>query len=166
MNVAGQYITDYYRSHLTDIRLYIYRCTGDREVAKDLAQDAFVRLLGIDNIISAKMLPALVFRIVRNIVTDYFRKHTSRMEYEHFVTGDVLSGQQFSVYSMFDVTEHLERGIARLPENCRKVYCMNLLDGMKVSEISKSLGVSYKVVEHRLGFARKEIRRYMAPMAG
>jgi RNA polymerase sigma-70 factor (ECF subfamily) len=38
---------------------------------------------------------------------------------------------------------------------------MHIYGGMKVAEISQTLGEGYKSVEHRLGTARKTIRQYM-----
>ena len=61
--------------------------------------------------------------------------------------------------------EGLERGLARLPENCREVYRLHVYGGMKVSEISLRLGEGYKSVEHRLGTARKAMRQYMRQYA-
>jgi RNA polymerase sigma-70 factor (ECF subfamily) len=61
--------------------------------------------------------------------------------------------------------EQLERGLARLPENCREIYRMHIYDGMKVGEISRALGEGYKSVEHRLGSARKAMRHYLRKYA-
>ena len=64
-----------------------------------------------------------------------------------------------SVFSAHEIMERMERGLARVPENCREVYRMHIYDGMKVSEISQRLGEGYKSVEHRLGAARKAVRQ-------
>ena len=61
--------------------------------------------------------------------------------------------------------EQLERGLARLPENCREIYRLHIYDGMKVGEISRELGEGYKSVEHRLGAARKAMRQYLQKYA-
>jgi len=161
-----EYIADYYKKHLADVRLYFYRRTGDRELANDLAQDAFMRLLGIDNIISENSLPCLLRRIMRNLVMDYYRRRRTRWEYGRRITGHGAQDDVVTVHSMFDIIEQLERGMAHLSESSREVYRMNLLDGMKVSEISKKLNVEYKLVERRLYMARKVVRGYMASMAG
>ena len=55
----------------------------------------------------------------------------------------------------------LERGLVRLPENCREIYRLHIYGGMKVGEISRELGEGYKSVEHRLGTARKVMREYL-----
>lgn len=67
-----------------------------------------------------------------------------------------------SVFSAHEIMERMERGLARVPENCREVYRMHIYDGMKVSEISRQLGEGYKSVEYRLGTARKVVRAYLS----
>ncbi|MBP6527113.1 MAG: RNA polymerase, partial [Prevotella sp.] len=51
--------------------------------------------------------------------------------------------------------------ITSLSEHQQKIYRLNIYSGMKVSEISKTLDMNYKSVEHRLGSARKEVREYI-----
>ena len=69
-----------------------------------------------------------------------------------------------SVYSAQEMTEILERGIARLSHSHQVIYRMNVYEGMKVSEISDKLSLKYKSVENRLGAARRNIREYMSRM--
>lgn len=167
MDLSSQYIADYYQNHIADVRLFAYRFTGNMDVAKDIAQETFLRLLGIDNIISPELLPRLAIRVARNLVIDHFRRRATYEEYEHVIMSYGNSPMEvLTLYSMFGITEHLERGMARLPESSRSIYRMHLIDGMKVSEISKALDINYKSVERQLGMARKVIRKYMAPLVG
>ena len=66
-----------------------------------------------------------------------------------------------SVFFAADIVERMERGLVRIPENCRDIYRMHILDGMRVSEISEQTGVKYKTVENRLGLARRQMRQYL-----
>ena len=70
-----------------------------------------------------------------------------------------------SVFSAREIMEQLERGLARLPENCREVYRLHIYGSMKVGEISTQLNEGYKSVEHRLGAARKAMRQYLRKYA-
>lgn len=155
-------ITNYYIAHRDELLAYAVSRLGDCCLAEDIVQNVFLRLLTSDKVISAVTLPALVFAMTRNQVYDYFRHHTAVEQYEHYIKGvcSELTTDE-SILSAREVMEQLERGLARLPENCREIYRLHIYDGMKVGEISRELGEGYKSVEHRLGAARKAIRQYL-----
>lgn len=159
-------ISNYYIAHRDELLAYAGSRLGDSYLAEDIVQNVFLRLLTSDKMISEITLPALVFAMTRNQVYDYFRHHSAVEQYEHYIKGvcsELISDE--SIYSAREVMEQLERGLARLPENCREIYRMHIYDGMKVGEISRELGEGYKSVEHRLGSARKAMRHYLRKYA-
>ena len=153
-------ITEYYISHRDELLAFVSSRLGGSDFAEDIVQNVFLKLLTTDKMISEVTLPSLVYTVARNLITDYYRRHTNYEEYEHYIKSQGLSSQE-SVFSVREITERLERGLARLPENCREIYRMHIYGGMKVTEISQELGEGYKSVEHRLGFARKAMRQYL-----
>ena len=159
-------ITNYYIAHRDELLAYAVSRLGDCCLAEDIVQNVFLRLLTSDKVISAVTLPALVFAMTRNQVYDYFRHHTAVEQYEHYIKGvcSELTTDE-SILSAREVMEQLERGLARVPENCREIYRLHIYDGMKVGEISRELGEGYKSVEHRLGAARKAMRQYLQKYA-
>lgn len=166
-DASRKLITEFYSLHLEEIQAYVAKRMDYSADSEDLVQNIFLRLLESGKIISAITLPCLVYTIARNMVSDYWRHKVSVGEYEHYVKTSsarddmLVSG---SVYSVFEFTEVLERGMARLADNQRKVYRLNVIGGMKVSEISEYLNENYKSVENRLGAARKIMRGYMRRM--
>jgi RNA polymerase sigma-70 factor (ECF subfamily) len=159
-------ITNYYIAHRDELLAYAVSRLGDSCLAEDIVQNVFLRLLTSDKVISAVTLPALVFAMTRNQVYDYFRHHTAVEQYEHYIKGvcSELTTDE-SILSAREMMEQLERGLARVPENCREIYRLHIYDGMKVGEISRELGEGYKSVEHRLGAARKAMRQYLQKYA-
>jgi RNA polymerase sigma-70 factor (ECF subfamily) len=104
--------------------------------------------------------------MTRNLISDYYRRRHAYEEFEHFIKGSSDEAESMeSVFSATELTELMERGLARIPENCREIYRMHIYGGMKVSEISQTLGEGYKSVEHRLGTARKAVRQYLRKYA-
>ena len=135
---------------------------GDSDEAEDLVQNTFLRVLTSDMLVTEQTLPALVFTICRNLVTDYYRHRASRHEYEHYIQSSYDRGMSMeSVFYAADIVEAMERGMIRIPEHCRNIYRMHILGGMRVSEISEQTGEKYKTVENRLGLARKQMRNYL-----
>ena len=155
-------ITNYYIAHRDELLAFASSRLGDSRLAEDIVQDVFLRLLSTDKMITEVTLPALVYTITRNLINDYYRRHTTYEQYEHYIKGVCSEVTTMdSVFSAFEIMERLERGLVRLPENCREIYRLHIYGGMKVGEISRELGEGYKSVEHRLGTARKVMREYL-----
>ena len=155
-------LADYYSQHRDEIVGFVAVRVGDADVAQDVVQDVFFRLLCSDRLISPTTLPALVFTMVRNAVTDWFRRRRIREEYEHYIigTGDD-SDSMDSVISVRELMERMERTLARLASECREVYHLHIYGGMQVRQIAEETHQPYRAVEYRLGQARKEVRRQL-----
>ena len=161
-----QLLSNYYITHRDELLTYVSSRLGNSSEAEDIVQNVFLRLLSSNKLISEVTLPALVYTMVRHLLADYFRRRSAFEHYEHCIRGVCSSEVSMeSVFSAREITEQLERGLARLPENCRKVYRLHIYGGMKVSEISHELGEGYKSVEHRLGTARKAMRQFLLKYA-
>lgn len=155
-------ISHYYSLHRGELLAYANSRLGDKDEAEDLVQNTFLRILTSQKMLTEQTLPALVFTICRNLLNDYFRRRAFRYEYEHFIKGaNEGDSSMESAFFAADLVEQMERGLARIPLNCRNIYRMHVLRGMRVSEISVQTGEKYKTVENRLGLARKQMRNYL-----
>ena len=156
----------YYTDHRDELLAFVSSRLGGSEESEDIVQNVFLRLLTTDKMITEITLPALVYTITRNLITDYYRRRHTYEAFEHFIKGSSEEDDSMeSVFSARELTELLERGLVRVPENCREVYRLHIYGGMKVSEISQAIGEGYKSVEHRLGTARKAVRQYLRKYA-
>ena len=155
-------IETYYRNHRDELLAFVSSRLGGAVEAEDIVQNVFLRLLTTDKMITEITLPALTYTIARNLISDYYRRRNTYEEFEHYIkrSSDDYSSME-SVFSAKELTELLERGLARIPENFREIYRMHIYGGMKVGEISQTLGEGYKSVEHRLGVARKALRSFL-----
>jgi RNA polymerase sigma-70 factor (ECF subfamily) len=159
-------IETYYTDHRDELLAFVSSRLGGSEESEDIVQNVFLRLLTTDKMITEITLPALVYTITRNLITDYYRRRHTYEAFEHFIKGSSEEDDSMeSVFSARELTELLERGLVRVPENCREIYRLHIYGGMKVSEISQALGEGYKSVEHRLGTARKAVRQYLRKYA-
>ncbi|MBQ7421245.1 MAG: RNA polymerase sigma factor [Prevotella sp.] len=158
-------VATYYQEHCKELRAFVTGRVGRSDIAEDIVQNVFERLLTSDKMITTITLPCLVFTIARNLVNDYWRHRRAVDEFEHYLyktqNGRGVSDSVESIYSVQEITELLEHGIAHLTSKQREVYVLNIYNGMKISEISDTLHLNYKSVENRLGLARKQIRSYM-----
>ena len=87
MRSGSQLITDYYMAHRDELLAFASSRLGDGCLAEDIVQDVFLRLLSSDRLLTEVTLPALVYTITRNLINDYYRRHTTHEQYEHYVKG-------------------------------------------------------------------------------
>ena len=155
-------ISHYYSLHRDELLAYASSRLGDYNEAEDLVQNTYLRILTTQKMLTEQSLPALVFTICRNQINDYFRRRAVRYEYEHYLRAKTSSEDSVeSVFYAAEVVERMERGMARIPANCRTIYRMHIMGGMQVSEIAAETGEKYKTVENRLGLARRQMRNYL-----
>ena len=74
-------ITNYYIVHRDELLAFASSRLGDSRLAEDIVQDVFLRLLSTDKMITEVTLPALVYTITRNLINDYYRRHTTYEQY-------------------------------------------------------------------------------------
>jgi RNA polymerase sigma-70 factor (ECF subfamily) len=156
----------YYTEHRDELLAFVSNRLGGSKESEDIVQNVFLRLLTTNKMITPVTLPALVYTIARHLITDYYRRRNTYEEFEHFIKASSEEDDSTeSVFSARELMEQMESGLARIPENCREIYRLHIYGGMKVSEISQTLGEGYKSVEHRLGTARKAVRQYLRKYA-
>jgi len=163
---SNQLITNYYNNHRDELLGFVSSRIANSVEAEDIVQNVFLRLLLSYQLITEKTLPALVYSVMRHLISDYYRRHTHFEQYEHYIKNTYSDETSMeSVFYSKEIMERLERGLARLPENSREIYRLHIYGGLKVSEISKQTGEDYKSIEHRLGKARHAMRLYLRQYA-
>lgn len=155
-------IEQYYHTHKGEVLAFVSARLHYNDEAEDLVQEVFLRLLTGDRPICEATLPSLVFTLCRNLITDWYRRHSTRLDFEHELSrGNPQADSAESLLSMHEFCEQLERGLARVPEECRELYRMHVYGDMPVRDICQHTGQPYKAVEYRLGLARKQVRNHL-----
>lgn len=70
-----------YRQHAETVLRYAMRCVGRKDVAEDIASEAFWQLHKNMGSIDIGRLPAWLFTVVRNRAIDYWRRYKLETEY-------------------------------------------------------------------------------------
>lgn len=121
---------------------------GSTQEAKEVAQEAYVRLLGLANREAVSYLRAFLFKTAANLATDRLRERVRR---SHLMSS---TDEGFGVFELsperqVDGEQALQRlrdGIAELPEKCREAFLLYRLDGLRAQEVAKCLGIQERMV--------------------
>lgn len=157
-------VSHYYIQHRQELLAYVAKGMANSAFSEDVLQNVFLKLLQSDKMITPVTLPALVYTVARNLVSDYWR-HRAHVNNYRYLYGALWANGHYdaeSDYSARELIDIIERGVTDLlPEKSKVVYRLNVIEGLKVSEISTLLDRPYKTVENQLGNARKQMREYI-----
>lgn len=91
-NLTVQFLTEIYTTYRPLVFRYIsYKLNGCLE-AEDLVQDAFLRLLEYRSMLRPETVRSFLYTIVRNLVTDYLRRHYKKTRSDGLHDGRVAGG--------------------------------------------------------------------------
>lgn len=154
--------------HQSKIYGFIYSKLADRDVADDIFQDTFIKVIKTLKSNSyneeGKFLP-WVMRISHNLIIDYYRKN-KRMpmlrETEEFSIFSVLTDNSLNIEGKIitDVIEKdLQKIIEELPIDQKEVLLMRIYQDLSFNEISEQTGVSINTALGRMRYALINLRK-------
>lgn len=159
--------TELYNACYYDIYGYILNTVNDRELAKDLTQNAFMEIfMSIGKLEEPAAFLSWSRQIAYHRCTAYFRKKRDLLadeiedhsvldtveEYrEEFLPGELLDRE--------DLKKTLRTMIDELPPEQRSAILMRYFEELPVKEIARRQGVTEGTVKSRLNYGRQAIKR-------
>ncbi len=137
-----------------------YNMTGNRTLAEELAQEAFLSAWkGIRGFRRGSPFKPWLMRILINAVMAHRRKRSVEITpIEEFGLADDGEHTAASVESKLE-RETLEQAIRGLSPEHRQVVVLRYFSGMTVPEVSRAAGVSAGTVKSRLHRAHRVLRQ-------
>lgn len=155
--------------HKRRVRDYIYMMVKDNDVADDIFQETFIKVIRVidegrytDN---GKFL-SWVLRIAHNQVIDHFRAQKQNRQLNEAEAGyDVLGTLRLAERTVEDeivceqIASDVRRMVELLPDEQREVVMMRYYSGMSFKEIAEQTGVSINTALGRMRYALINLRR-------
>ena len=152
----------------------VYRMVRDRELAEDLTQDTFVKVLShIDKYRSEFKFSSWLFKIANNVAIDYLRRRqldTISMEGSpHATTTELAEATSFELATQGETPlqelearelgSEIERAISRLRPEYRACILLRHVEDKSYEEIAATLDLPLGTVKTYIHRARHELRR-------
>jgi RNA polymerase sigma factor (sigma-70 family) len=151
------------RQYQSAIVAYLYRMTGDGELARDLAQDTFLQ--AYQNLAGTTLDLPLKTWLYR-IATNNALRHQRRKAILSFISWDDFRKHETGVDPATQASEAaaVHEALLKVPEKLRACLVLHLVDGFKHREIAKMLGISEDAVRMRVARGSEVFRRqYRTP---
>ena len=158
-------------------RLYAYsrKFINDSETAKDLVQDAFMKLWEeVDASVIHTNIAAYIKKMVHNLCLHHVRTQQINKRFEDYTTFKLKEAElnffspDYSAYSpifLKDMEDIIQKCIDKLPPQSRRIFIMSRMEGMTYPEIANELNISVRTVENHiyraLATMKTELKDYM-----
>ena len=154
--------------HNQKILSFIYSKVLDRDVAEDIFQDTFIKVIKTLKRGSyseeGKFLP-WVMRIAHNLIIDHFRKNKRMPKFEgseDFNIFSVIKDDKLNVEKQMiknQIDSDLTYLIDELPDDQREVLIMRIYKDMSFKEIAENTDVSINTALGRMRYALINLRK-------
>ena len=130
------------------VRFLALRLRSQQE-AKEVAQEAYVRLLNLDRPGAVGFLRAFLFKTAANLAIDRIRhEQTVRQTAKAGLLMEELGGtptpEQFAASA--EEIRLLEGLLAQLPPKCRRAFLLYRIHGLEFSDIAAQMGLGERMV--------------------
>ncbi len=139
----------------------VYRMTGNLEEAKEICQEALIRIYRhLNTFKKGKSFKSWVYRIVINATYDFLRekkKHQDLIRHQRHSTIRINHGPE-KQYLDKEIRQRIESILQALSPREKMIFHLRDEEGMTVQETSRILDCSSSSVRTHLSRARRKIR--------
>lgn len=161
MSLKEQYIQAY-NDYADALFRYCYFRISDREQAKELVQEIYIRAWGY--VVKESEIPymkALLYKIANHIVIDYIKKKKT-VSLEALAEGGFNPGVDERENMNNEITvKEIVKVINQLPKKYRDVLLFKYVDGYSVKEIAKIVSQKENVVSIWIHRGMKQLRQLL-----
>ena len=166
MEKSREYQSDFevvYADYFSPLFRYIFSQTKNREVAEDLVQNVFLKVLKQRNKSSFKDLPPLpyFFTIARNTIIDYWRKKKEvSMNISETLFSSLIDNQESPQEKLEkeSTDNNLEKALNNLTFEQKEILTLRFISDLSNKEISQILGKSEEAIRQIQYRAIKKLR--------
>jgi RNA polymerase sigma-70 factor (ECF subfamily) len=137
-----------FREHNEALIRFLQARVGSYQEAREVAQEAYVRLLSLDQPDAVSYLRAFLFKTAANIAIDRQRRdrtHDRAMELPLFNDFADTRTPERRLAST-ETLNQLERLIAAMPAKCQQSFVLNQIYGVDTATVATELGLSESMV--------------------
>lgn len=150
----AKHISSLFEEHNQSLLRFVSARLHSQQEAKEIAQEAYVRLLNLDEPNTVSYLRAYLFRIAANLVSDRLKQRERRSKLRNlvFFEQEVSSPPPESILDAHDELNIVQSAILELPAKCRKAFLLHKIHNMSIDSTADEMQLSPRMV--RLYVAR------------
>ena len=142
------HIARLFEEHNQNLLRFVTARLHSPQEAKEIAQEAYVRLLNLDEPNTVSYLRAYLFRIAANLVVDRLKQRERRSELRNlvFFEDEAFSPPPETILNARDELNLIQSAISELPPKCRKAFLLHKIHSMSIEKTSEEMNLSTRMV--------------------
>lgn len=133
---------------------FVTRHVHSPQLATDIAQEAFLRLLKHHNLPDIRYLKTYLFQTAINLVKDHYRTQTSHAHALEKVQAQLVQRIETRTAETIALAKEqltqVNEALSELSPLCQRIFYLNRIEGLKHREIAERLTISKRTVEENL----------------
>ncbi len=134
--------------------------------AEEIVHASFVKLWNARQVIAhPEAARSYLYKIVENGALNLLKHEKVKRRHEYQLLSlhtDEIAPDSFDHINLKQLREDIEAAIAELPEQMRRIFELNRVEGLKYSKIATELDISVKTVETQMSRALVKLRKKLA----
>jgi RNA polymerase sigma factor (sigma-70 family) len=149
-----------FREHNRTLIGFVYARLKSEQEAREIAQEAYVRLLQLDAPEAAGFLRAYLFRIAENLAFDRLRQRRSRGRLDTLISLEELNLEASAERAAIAREELalIEQAVSELPPKCQEAFRQHRLADIPIGDVASRMKVSERMVRKHVTRALVYIR--------
>lgn len=141
-------VSQLFREHNRALVLFLASRLRDIQAAREVAQEAYVRVLQLENLGAVGFLRSYLFKVAGNLAIDRMRQQQSRARLDQMSDfEDILDGlpPERTVIAQEELA-FLGRVVGELPAKYQQAFRLHRLDEQPFDEIAQRMGLKERMV--------------------
>jgi RNA polymerase sigma factor (sigma-70 family) len=157
-----------FQEHNESLLRFLAARLGSRQEAREIAQEAYVRLLKLDAPGAVSYVRAFLFKTASNLAVDRLRTRAYRERpapFEFFKRLPTEATPERDVGGAQEM-QMLQRLLSELSPKCQYAFVMNRLQGVDVATLSRDMGMTPQMVRRYITRALVHCRQGLDAATG
>jgi RNA polymerase sigma-70 factor, ECF subfamily len=154
-----------FKAHHKRLCNLAYTVVRDKDVAKDIVQDVFLKLWkNREKVEWSDSIEGYLVRATSHTALNHLRdnKRIIRLGNGEEVK-NVLASPDSNELVFTEFESKVQEAIDRLPPKCKAIYLLSRNEEMKYTQIAEALEISIKTVENQMSIALQKLREDLKP---
>jgi RNA polymerase sigma-70 factor (ECF subfamily) len=154
--LSPETVNQLFREHNRALVGYLTARLRSENEAKEVAQEAYVRLLQLHKAGTPSLFRAYLFKTATNLAIDRLRRRTVQKGVDLFEElaadrGEAENPERQVIAQ--ELSSRLQASLRELPEKCFDTFRLHRLEGLDQNQVGQRLGISARMVRRYITYA-------------